>query len=177
MTKTVVSFDIDGCLYEWHKIIHEYVTSLYKLNYSYHDFWINYEQIIPKADYKYLINERLDWYSCLVPQFGLVKMMHRINGRFNIYYITGRPEEARNATFSWLYRYKFPNVDNLLMSKDKASEVQRLNCKYHIDDRVEDILAVTPYTKVIIVAQPHNEIIRSGYLVADNILDVERILK
>ncbi len=105
-------------------------------------------------------------------------MLERLREKYNIYYITSRPESSKEITARYLYAWGFPDFQNLIYTKDKPRVIQQMDIKVYVEDRVELAVSMHPYTKVFLVNKPYNQkfIVPEGMTRIENTVDVERYL-
>ena len=111
-----IGFDIDGVLYPWHELIHEYFRYFHNTKQSYDDFWIEAEQSTD-PDTETIMKSMalmLDVYEKRVVDGDIVKTLDKLDKEYDIFYITNRPDDAKFVTRQWFSRSKLPAQDNII---------------------------------------------------------------
>jgi len=80
------------------------------------------------------------FYEEMLPVSGARWALNILHQDWEIYYATARPHSTKRATRRWLYKYNFPNYNNLHFvhsPQQRLSKAQLLiecDCNYLIDD-------------------------------------------
>jgi len=175
MTK-VLGLDLDGVIYPWHEAVYEYFR-LYK-NYtgSFNKLWEVDYLSFTKTDWEFLTN--IDYlYSCMMPTPECTNFLNKVKYRFDIYYITGRPNSVKTTTELFLKRYKFPFRENLIFTEDKANTCRRLQIDYYIEDLPVNMKVLSKIANTIMIARPYNKEYRDTYTTASSLKDSLRFLE
>jgi len=143
MSKPIVGFDLDGVLYNWRNAVWDALVHDYKEKRTFFIFWTEEElasEGIGESHYNKMfwnnLVRREDLYSNVVPKAGVVDALKSLSVGYDIKYITHRKEWVKWVTESWLRRYDFPNVDELVFTdKEKHLAVRQHNCDYYVEDR------------------------------------------
>lgn len=172
-----IAFDLDGVLYDWHHAwhtecrIHEENTPE-----DFEEFWTKY--VPQKSDFAvdnyYTKLQHL--YSNMPPVKGLLDMMNKISSVHSIYYITSRPEYVRTTTEAYLRRWEYPQRDNLFMTLDKTVDARALAIDLFVEDKVENLEALSQFTKVLGIKQIWNKFAWDNYTFLTLVLDVAEYL-
>lgn len=136
--KEVFGFDLDGVLYDFHSVAYDYVVKHRGETRPYYTFWkdtIEGRSNYSKKFWRNLVQIETI-YSRLPPKKGVVSTLQELYKSFEIKYISHRPKEVEIATYNWLKRYNFPNIEELyLTSRPKEIAVRIHGCAYYIEDR------------------------------------------
>ncbi len=89
------------------------------------------------------------------PVPNAVRAMHTLSSRFQIAYVSARPEWAREITQAWLRANKLP-PGPLYLTKDKAAVMRRLRPLLAIEDSPVETARITPVCPVLVISQPYN---------------------
>lgn len=154
-----IGFDIDGVLYDIHRIVYTELVAHHNLSISFNDFWgedgykNNYTEKFWENFYQIAI-----LYDRAPPIRGSLDVVKHLADKYNICYITSRPDEVRFVTNYWLKYYKFPNYDNVSFSKNKAVDIRKKKCFYFIEDQwVQEVInEMDKLTNVILVDKIYN---------------------
>lgn len=73
---------------------------------------------------------------------GAPEALQRLAERWDVWYVTDRPEDAYAATSGWLAARGFPNPTQVVCTKDKRTWLTKRRGRIHtiIDDRVRTLL-------------------------------------
>jgi uncharacterized HAD superfamily protein len=173
-----ISFDLDGILYPWVGFAFEYALENHYIpidetveNFILHEelhssiFWDN----IVRLPFLYYKSPMKKEYVELLNKF------YRNN--WTIYYLTNRPMEVYNTTYSWLLNSRAPQLKNLYFTDKKSSIIRYKEIDYHIDDRSHCIEDVRNFvTKSFLVNTFYNKDYKepSNCVRINNILEVEK---
>jgi uncharacterized HAD superfamily protein len=153
--RRTLGVDLDGVIYNWHISVYEYHINFKNYAGSFNDFWTKeYKNFTPEW-WKYIVDIDI-LYSDRPPVSDCFSFLDKIVNRFEVYYITSRPECVKTTTEQYLKRYKFPFQDNLIFTKDKVNTARLLKLSYAIDDLPEQIEGLSRVTKTFMIAQPYN---------------------
>lgn len=144
--KRTIGLDLDGVLYPWHEIIYDEVKFRKGIEEDYREFWRKAKE----EDYHRPLLEQL----VEVPMFynrrnirsNILNVVNKLAETYQIYYITTRPESARQATQSWFERCGLPYSNNLIITQNKKPYIAMLECDYFVDDKhktIDDIKDIT----------------------------------
>jgi uncharacterized HAD superfamily protein len=168
MSKSI-GLDLDGCLYNWPNAVYEYYQVYRDYSKSLTDFWTHEITKISKAGWDFLTNVDI-FYSSQLPTEDCINFLNNIKYRFDIYYVTSRPELVKLTTEQYLRRYKFPFRDNLIFTDNKVNEVRRLGLSYCVDDMPHHVEALAKVTNIIMIAQPWNKYLWDKYPTAHSLM-------
>jgi uncharacterized HAD superfamily protein len=174
MSKEVLAFDMDGVLYPWQEqflrhlqVIHGYTGDMRDL-FCEGRFFCSQSELWQD---NMICTEFL--YSQRPPLRETIELLNRLAEKFEIMYITSRPEDVRNTTEHYLKTYKFPCNESLIMSRDKVTEIRMAAPDYYVEDRGDIAVAIDNFTKVFLFAQPWNEQYRDKFEVINNLVELE----
>jgi len=174
-----LGFDIDGVLYPWQEVAYIQAVDDHKdFGYSFEDFWRKgIDDTLPKLYMKNLVRNPL-LLEIKIPNPELIEMLNRLASKWDIEYISSRPEELFRVTSRYLRKYKFPEADTLILSDTIITDIRLANFDYYIEDRSDIANQLAKFTKVILVSRPYNkgDLLDNSIIRIDNILDLERIL-
>jgi uncharacterized HAD superfamily protein len=169
-----IAFDLDGVLYPWdealytyYRVYKGYTGTQYEFSFALNTF--------PEEELEYLCTIS-HIYEAITPDKKLLISLNNIAKRYNIFYITARPECARKATEDYLKNYRFPFSENLILTKSKGIIARLLNLTYFVDDRefyVEDAAKVST---AFLFERPWNIDKREGLNTIRSIQELERII-
>lgn len=168
-----LGLDLDGTLYPWHRALYIELLIHDKTHLEYDEFW----------EHGYKIYNRLWWenmckveflYSSIPPSKLLLDMVNRLSSKYELYYITSRPKELYTTTKTYLYKYKFPYIENVYLTPDKRPFVMYYDIDIMVDDK-PDVLDKLACTRIL-VTQPWNKDKEVSYKRINNILDLEKEL-
>lgn len=171
-----IGVDLDGVLYDWPMSVYGWHTNFKSYAGSFNDFWT---KEIVKFDpdwWKYICSLDI-LYSDRPPVSDCLLFLDRIKDRFEIYYITARPECVKTTTEQYLKRYKFPFQENLIFTDDKANVARRLKLNYAIDDLPAHVEALHKVTKVFMIAKPWNVHIQDKYTTVKSLTEILALLE
>jgi uncharacterized HAD superfamily protein len=154
-----IGFDIDGVLYDIHRVTYTELRARHNLNVSLVEFWCedgyknNYTEKFWENFYKIPI-----LYEKTPPNKDIIDTVNYLSNKYNICYITSRPDEVRFVTGWWLKSYKFPNYDNVFFSNNKTIDIRKNKCIYFIEDQwIQDkIDKMNKITNVVLVDRVYN---------------------
>lgn len=163
MEKKKIAFDIDGVLYPWHELIHEYFRYFHNLSQSFSEFWVEAEQSTDensKATMKAMAN-MLDVYEKRVADGDIVETLNKIAEVHDVYYITNRPPVAEFVTRQWFKRYNLPSQENLIFVEgSKLQTLKDLKIDVYVEDRpkqIEEIILDGMEIDLYVVDKPWNK--------------------
>ena len=171
-----IGVELDGTTYTWHQAVYEYYQVHKNYIGSYTNFWTNEYKNITDAGWEFLINVDI-FYSSQMPTEDCMNFLNNIKYRFDIYYLTSRPDYVKVTTEQFLKRYKFPFRDNLIFTNDKVSDARRLKLSYCLDDMPHHVEALAKVTNVIMIAQPWNKGIWDVYPTAHSLMSALQYLE
>jgi len=156
MTTECIGFDLDGVLYDWHGVVYQHLCIFHKLNIDYKTFWTEATNIY-SDNFWNGIERIVTLYGKLPPSDSLLDTLNYLARKYNIIYVTSRPEEVEKSTRHYLERWSFPEYDQVFFYKDKTIPVRKSQCSYFVEDKVDNILQLENHTNVIIKSQPWNK--------------------
>lgn len=166
----LMGLDLDGVLYEWHTSVYDYCVRFRDYTKSITEFWTNpYESC--DMDFWNTITEVDIFYSNMSPTPDCVKFLDVVKEKFELYYITSRPDYVKTTTQQYLRRYGFPYQDNLIFTKDKVNMARKLQLSYIILDNVENVKSLSNVTNTILRARPWNKEIWDLYPTCHSLMD------
>ena len=160
----IIVSDQDDCLAQFSALAVSLANKLKGTNYTQNDL-LTWD--LPKEVYEtYKEYETTGFYSHLEFFPDAAEVMFELKKRLNakLVILTARPEQFQAETKLHLLVNKFP-YDEIIFSKDKAAEIERLSqtntIKLFLDDRlenVESVLATGKVEKMFIKDMKHNQI-------------------
>lgn len=173
--KEGIALDLDGVLYPWH----EAVCMYYKLYKNYtgteYNFMKNSDKYMTCEDWNYIVTIP-DLYYKYTPSSRLMKLLFNLSEKFNIFYITSRPEEMRRVTAKYLRDFKFPQKDNVIFSKENDIYARLLKLSFFVEDNVSNAEKLSRVCTTFLVRTPFNEDYTGNVPMLNSIYDLERIL-
>lgn len=145
MSKSI-SFDIDGCLYNFVQPAYDYAI---ENNYTIKsiEYFFSHEEEHSTIFWSNIVRIPMIYYKTSMKKSYKDLLNKLASSGWTIYYLTNRPEEVRVTTYNWLEDSGAPFLENLYFV-DKKSDIIRLkNIDYHIDDRshcIEDVKNFCP---------------------------------
>ncbi len=170
-----VGIDLDGVIYPWIEAVCTYFRLYKKYEGTDYNFIKNLDKYITQEDWNYIVTLQ-DLYSRFSPGFRLLSFLQRLSEKYNIFYITSRPQETRMVTEKYFRDYKFPQKDNLIFSKDKDTYARLLGLQYFIEDSVSNAEKLNNVCVTFLIKTPYNENYSGNVKMIDNIYQLEGIL-
>jgi uncharacterized HAD superfamily protein len=152
-----IAFDIDGVLYNWQNHAFTWCENFKNLDIDFSSFW---KEWIPQQKPEFLdfLVGILDLYTKTAPVTGAVELLDEYSKKYNIYYITARDKDwLEGITIRYFKKYKFPQIDNLIFTKDKTVPVKLHNIKYFVEDSFYWANMCKKLTNMILIKRPYNE--------------------
>jgi uncharacterized HAD superfamily protein len=171
-----VGVDIDGVLYDWHRSVYDWHTNFKNYTGSFNEFWTEGVSKFDTAWWEYTCSLDI-LYSDRPPVNDCLFFLNNIKDKFEIYYITSRPECVKTTTEQYLKRYKLPFRDNLILTDDKVNVARRLKLTYAIDDLPAHVEALSKITKVFMMAKPWNIYIQNKYITVKSLTEILNLLE
>ena len=162
-----VGFDLDGVLYNFVSSIYNYCRLYRGMEISYGEFAKNPDELTGQDVMNYLVTVPTIYETGLPKQEDMESLHSLKNCEY--FYITARPECVRLATEKFLAKNKFPDYQNLFMTKDKGVLSRLLQLNYYIDDMAKYVDKVSPTAKSFLLATPWNQKDREGRNVVSSI--------
>ena len=132
---TKISFDLDGCLFDWHKFAYEWYCNYTKTEPDYTEFWKTIIHTLSDCMINNLL-ENSNLYHKETARKDIVEMLNRLSKNYEIIYLTSRPptKEIVYQTNKWIKENNFPNPEEVYF-ESKKDQFVRLN---HVDILVDD---------------------------------------
>lgn len=153
-----LAFDIDGVLYPWHLAVYNFLDSEGKLpGVSYSDFWINSDDYFTEEYWKYIVTIPT-LLETILPERRILDFLEKIDSDgHSIYYITYRTGDSiERVTERYFKRYDFPQVHNLIFSKNKRDDIVNLEIDMKVDDRYSILRDLVGTCKLFTISRPWN---------------------
>jgi uncharacterized HAD superfamily protein len=156
-----IILDLDGVVYRWHESLYRYFCEFKGYKGTIYDFWL-----------RFIHEKSIDWdYYCSIPLLYLdttprddvLIYLPKIAKLHTIYYVTARPAGTEPATGKFFDYYELPFKENLVFSKEKETYCRLFRADYFLDDRPENIDAVSSVTKAILFRNVHNIPVQDNY--------------
>lgn len=176
MESLSIGIDMDGVLYNWHAAVYDYFRFYKEYTGSYSKFWSEYYKTFSDEMWDYLTGVDI-FYSSQQPTKECVNFLNSIKYKYDIYYITSRPNLVRTTTKQYLRKYNFPYKDNVIFTDDKANVSRLLQLTYCIDDMPHNVESLSKVTNVIMIAQPWNTELWEKYNTAHSLNGVLKYLE
>ena len=150
----VIGFDIDGVLYPWHLYVYQDLYNSGEIDYTYDYFWKYISSSYSQERWESILENfnffRGDFYD------GASEMLNEYSNYYDIFYLTSRPEKAYQLTREQLDKYRFPNPDNLIITKNKVDVISDVQPDYFVEDNKKYISDLYDLTQVVAVKHPWN---------------------
>jgi len=171
-----IGLDLDGVLYSWHRSIYEYFHRFKGYEGTCTDFWTTEYKKFDEEWWNSIVTIDI-FYSDRQPTKDCFNFLDNIKDRFEIYYITGRPNCVKTTTEQYLRRFKFPFRDNLIFSNDKVNVARLLKLSYAVDDLPNQVESLSKVTRTIMVAQPYNKELWDTYTTVHSLTEILNYLE
>lgn len=171
-----LGLDLDGVLYEWHKSIYDFFTRYKGYTGTLNEFW-QIECLKFDEDFWNYIIEVDIFYSDRSPTKDCEDFINVVKDKFEIYYITARPDYVKTTTEQYLRRHNFPFLDNLIFTHDKVNMARKLQLSYMLEDNIKQIEGLSKVTNAILIAQPYNKEIWDKYPTAHSLMSALQFME
>lgn len=172
--KLNIGFDIDGVLYDWHRVAHDYARNFLGVESSYENFWKGMRAVYGKIWKNNLVGVR-HLYEKLAVYKDVIDTLNYFSKNNALYYITHRDAiELGFVTEVWMDRNKIPQSYNLFFTKDKRIEISKLELDYFIEDK--DTPDYRNFTNMILVKKLWNKKSWDKYTTIDHLSDLKEII-
>jgi len=148
--KRTIGLDLDGVIYNWHGVIHDYIVKFKGEELGYKEFWKRAKHEDYKRELLMALVEIPMFYSQRNIRSHVLDTVKKLAETNIIYYITTRPEGARRATIDWMKRSGLPYSDNLIITQNKRPHIAMLECDYFVDDKQKTIDSIKDVTNAIL---------------------------
>ena len=158
MSTKRIGMDIDGVLYPWHTAVYNYLR-IYNgcPPPSYRDLWLDPHKYMSEEKWAYIASLPI-LYSTIFPRKGVLDLLNtQDKAGHTIYYITNRESHLERVTRKYLADHKFPQLSNLILTKDKEQEVRILEIDIFVEDRPKNLEKLAGLCRTIGIIQPWNE--------------------
>lgn len=169
-----LAFDLDGVLYPWIRAVFTY----YRMYQGYfgdeYTFFKNVDAVLgDSADYIVTLPQI---YTSCVPENRLIQLLNKLGEKFNLYYITSRPECVRRITEKYLRDFYFPQDTNLIFNKDKDTVARLLKLDYFVEDSIKNAEKLNKVCTTFLVKTPYNENYSGDVPMINSIYDLQGVL-
>lgn len=172
-----IGLDCDGVIYFWHMLVYNYVKMFPGTDETYEEFWKEINNGTRYSEtFKRNLVEMDDMYNKLSADKDVVKAVNILSRGNSIYYITSIPDRLKRIREAWLMVNKFPQASNLITTFDKAYYVRDLEIDLMVEDRMDNILELSKYTRVVGIRQPWNEDLWDDFEFVDHITQLPEYL-
>lgn len=175
MSKKKLYFDLDGVLYPWQEQMLQHLTlccgyiGTMEDLFCGPDCWFNTHNKL----YEYNMIRIETLYETRPPTKQLIDKLNDFKERFEIGYITQRPEDIRRVTERYLRNYKFPSNENLIMTDNKSDSIRMIECDYYVEDCGDVAETLDKLTKVFLYKQLWNGQFRNMFTTIGSIYELE----
>ena len=147
-----IGFDIDGVLYDFQLALYNHLTVFHGLSQNFKNFWTE-----ERAGYS--IFKKEFWHNMvrippLYEVFDIKEsdkiVLDKLAKKFELIYVTHRPNEIKFVTDEWFGRNEIPYFYNIYFVKDKSIPISKHQCIYFIDDDVRNIVELENITNAIL---------------------------
>lgn len=167
-----ISFDLDGCLYDWHDAVYTHENP----DVSFEKFWTEINRFYSNLGQENLIRIRHLYNFKTIDPLNLQLLRDLDKRGDSIFYITARPKEMKLDTEVWLKRNHLPQKENLIFSKDKTIPITLNKINYHIDDNKRTALECSKYTNIILVKKPWNIDICNDFICVHDVYEIRDLI-
>ena len=159
-----IGFDLDGVLYDWHRVTYEFVVDSNKnFDVPFDEFWTDWLN----QDENHMLADFLMMTPIFVTKIIMSDTMRNtlwtLAETNELFYITARPQEVHSGTEWWIKSSRIPNPENLIFAKDKLPHIINNEIAIFVEDMVKHALALQNHTEVILVEKPWNTIIQEEF--------------
>ena len=173
-----IGFDVDGVLYDWHDVVHDYCVQELGIKEDFLTFWrkIVAEEYSKTFLYN-LINDPLLVIKRNIDP-PILKLLNDLSKKYEIFYITSRPNAVRNATQYWFRTNRLPQIENLTICQgDKIPYIKDFKIELFVEDMKKHALALKDITTVVLVRKPWNEEVQDQFICINSVLELPPILE
>lgn len=173
-----IGFDIDGVLYDWHKVVYDWMLDSNKgFDVPYDNFWTDWlDQDEQHMLADFLIKTPI-FVTKIIMSDTMRNMLWTLAKDFELFYITARPKEVHFGTSWWIKTSRIPNPENLIFAKDKLPHIINHEIDYFIEDSTKNALALQNHTRVILVEKPWNAIIQEEFPTIKSVNEVPNLME
>jgi len=170
-----VGLDLDGVLYPWDKAIYTYFRCYRGYTGTQFQFSNDLHKLIP-WDFKDFLLEVGPLYMTINPDLKVMHLLNDLAKKYELFYVTSRPEVVRLSTEKYLRIHNFPNKENLYFTNDKANLARYLELDYFIEDNIVNAFNISKVCATYVVKQPWNQDFLADFHVLNTILDFGSVL-
>lgn len=149
-----IGFDLDGVLYDWHLAAYDYAVEFLGIKLDINTFFLD----SPEHGFTEIFWKNLTRIPFLYTKFGIKKELYNMLVELakdnELFYITHRPDEAKESTRKWAERCNLPFAENIIFTKNKSVEIRKNNIKLFIDDDHRVIQKLDKICTTIFVSTP-----------------------
>jgi uncharacterized HAD superfamily protein len=173
--KEKLGMDLDGVIYPFVKAVETYC----RITYGYAGTTDEFERNIDK--YWKLYN--LDWivespniYQKFIPEKKMMALIQDLSSKYQIFYVTSRPESLLRITEKYLRDYDFPQRNNLVFTQDKDVFARLVGLTYFVEDNVENACKLAKACMSFLVKTPYNDGATGNFKVLESVYDLRGLL-
>lgn len=172
-----IALDLDGVLYPWQTAVHDWCVRSGLTDVDYHTFWKTWWWT-RNTMFFYNVVRDPTLYENHVPTQRLMDFLKDLSTRHTIFYITARPPEMERVTERYLSTYKFPNVENLILSRSKGIEIVRNRINVMVEDNFKNAEEASIHCTAYLVNMPYNVDLTSNSRVTriNSVFNLEGVL-
>ncbi len=173
-----IGFDLDGVLYDWHRVAYDWVCETTKeFDVPYDEFWVDW---LDRDENHMLANFLVKapiFVTKIIMSDSMRNMLWSLAKNNELFYITARPQEAHLGTEWWIKTSRVPNPKNLIFAKDKLPHIIENEIDYFIEDMTKHALALQNHTRIILVEKPWNVIIQEEFPTVNSVLELPELME
>jgi len=173
--KQKLGLDLDGVLYPFVKAVETFCRVNKSFSGTTDDFHRNLSEYWEKFNLDWLV-ENAQLYQAFIPSQELMGILSRLADKYEIYYISSRPESVFRVTQKYLREYGFPNQENLYFSTDKETLARFFGLSYFVDDNVVYAESLDRVCMSLLMSTPYNEKYHGNYHRINTMKDLEIML-
>jgi uncharacterized HAD superfamily protein len=170
-----IGFDLDGVLYSWIGALWTHLRTHRNYEGTEFDLERNFFNILTEEQVSYYASLPI-LYTTRLPKREDLQTLNRLASKYDIFYITARPESVRVQTLKFLDENKFPFSNNLIMTYHKSTYARLLGLQYFVDDSTEQVRNLAKTTTAFLLDHYYNKDNRGDMPVINYIQELERIL-
>lgn len=102
-----------------------------------------------------IFKENPSIFSSAKPYKGAARQLRALAKKHELFYVTARPEWAREITQEWLDKHGFPKAP-LIMGRPKPQVIEELGIELMVEDAPHEIKGLKDKCRVMVRKQPYN---------------------
>jgi uncharacterized HAD superfamily protein len=173
-----IGFDLDGVLYNWHKVAYDWVEDCTTdFDISYDEFWTDWiDRDENKNLANFLVKTPIFVTNLIIPD-SIRDTLWTLAEANELFYITARPREVHFGTKWWIKTSRIPNPENLIFAKDKLPHIIEHDIEYFVEDMTKHALALQNHTRIVLVEKPWNTIIQEEFPTIQSVTQLPELME